>query len=202
MFAHTMSPVNWCSTSRGSLRPGGADAARAVEHGCSSNSTRHTSPWPDFGTGEVERLGAGFGLSGATAYRYLDEALCVLSDRAPSLQDALERVRDEELACLILDGTITTCDQLTGTTVSRKGKEIDLWYSGKAHDFGGNAQALMDPRGMPRWISDVLPGHLNDLNVARELVLAIMFPSVYQGHAGAAARRRHPAPTSARTTGA
>jgi len=114
----------------------------------------------------------------------------------------LERVRDEELACLILDGTITTCDQLTGTTISRKGREIDLWYSGKAHDFGGNAQALMDPRGMPRWISDVLPGHLNDLNVARELVLAIMFPSVYQGHAGAAARRRHPAPTSARTTGA
>jgi hypothetical protein len=34
----------------------------------------------------------------------------------------------------------------------------------------------MDPRGVPRWISDVLPGHLNDLTSARELVLAIVWP--------------------------
>jgi len=34
----------------------------------------------------------------------------------------------------------------------------------------------MDPNGISRWISDVLPGHLNDLNVARELVLAILWP--------------------------
>ena len=123
----------------------------------------------------VERLCAGFGLSRATAHRYLDEALCVLSDQAPDLQEALERAREEEFAYLILDGTIIACDRLAGTTVSRKGKEIDLWYSGKAHDFGGNAQALVDPRGIPRWISDVLPGHLNDLNAARELVLAILW---------------------------
>ena len=125
---------------------------------------------------DLERLGGGFGLCRATAYRYLDEALCVLSDQAPSLQEALERAREEELPYLILDGTIIDCDRLTGTTTSRKGKEIDLWYSGKAHDFGGNTQALMDPNGIPRWISDVFPGHLNDLNVARELVLAILWP--------------------------
>jgi hypothetical protein len=78
---------------------------------------------------DVERLGAGFGLSRATAYRYLDEALCVLSDQAPNLQEALDRAREEELAYLILDGTIIACDRLAGTTISRKGKEIDLWYS-------------------------------------------------------------------------
>ena len=46
---------------------------------------------------DIERLGAGFGLSRAMAYHYLDEALCVLSDQAPTLQEALERAREEEL---------------------------------------------------------------------------------------------------------
>jgi hypothetical protein len=125
---------------------------------------------------EIERLGAGFGLSRATAYRYLDEALCVLSDQAPDLQEALERAVRDKVPYLILDGTIISCDRLTEPTISVKGREIDAWYSGKAHEFGGNAQALMDPRGIPLWISDVLPGHLNDLNAARELVLAILWP--------------------------
>jgi len=125
---------------------------------------------------DIERLGAGFGLSRATAYRYLDEALCVLSDQAPDLQEALERAVRDEVPYLILDGTIISCDRLAEPTISVKGREIDAWYSGKAHEFGGNAQALMDPRGIPLWISDVLPGHLNDLNAARELVLAILWP--------------------------
>jgi hypothetical protein len=34
----------------------------------------------------------------------------------------------------------------------------------------------MDPRGIPRWVSDVLPGQVNDLAAARELVLAILWP--------------------------
>jgi hypothetical protein len=37
---------------------------------------------------DVERLGAGFGLSRTTAYRYRDEVLEVLSDQAPDLQEA------------------------------------------------------------------------------------------------------------------
>jgi hypothetical protein len=32
-----------------------------------------------------------------------------------------------------------------GETTNRKGKAIDLWYPGKAHDFGGNIQALFLP---------------------------------------------------------
>ena len=125
---------------------------------------------------DVERLGAGFGLSRATAYRYLEEAIDVLSDQAPNLQDALEKAAAEGVAYLILDGKVIECDRLHEPTVSRKGREIDAWYSGKTHGFGGNVQALMDPRGVPRWVSDVLPGHVNDLAAARELVLAILWP--------------------------
>ena len=40
---------------------------------------------------DVERLGAGFGLSRATAYRHRDEAVRVLPDRAPDLQQTLEQ---------------------------------------------------------------------------------------------------------------
>jgi hypothetical protein len=125
---------------------------------------------------DVERLGAGFGLSRATAYRYRDAAIRVLSDQAPDLQEALEKATDEELAYLIMDGKIIESDRVAGTKISKKGKEIDRWYSGKTHAFGGNVQALMDPRGVPRWISDTLPGSEHDLTVARELVLAILWP--------------------------
>ena len=125
---------------------------------------------------DVERLGAGFGLSRATAYRYRDEAIRVLSDQAPELQEALERAKGEQIAYLILDGKVVESDRVAGTKISKKGKEIDTWYSGKTHGFGGNVQALMYPNGVPLWISDVVPGSEHDLTVARELVLAILWP--------------------------
>jgi hypothetical protein len=122
---------------------------------------------------EIERLGAGFGLSRATAYRYIAEAVRVLSEQAPDLQEALERAAEDGLSHLILDGTIIECDRLSETKISKKGREIDAWYSGKTRDFGGNIQALMAPNGVPRWVSDVRPGSTHDLTAARELVLAI-----------------------------
>jgi hypothetical protein len=47
-------------------------------------------------------LGASFGISRATAYRYRDEALDVLANQAPELSDALARVADEGWAFVIL----------------------------------------------------------------------------------------------------
>jgi hypothetical protein len=124
---------------------------------------------------DIERLGSGFGLSRATAYRYHEEVLRVLSDQAPDLQEALERAKRAGVAHLILDGTIISCDRLDEAKISKKGKEIDAWYSGKTRAFGGNLQALMDPDGIPLWISDVLPGSVHDLTAAREMVLAILW---------------------------
>ena len=40
--------------------------------------------------GSIPRLGAGFGLSQATSYRYIDEVIDVLAERAPGLREALE----------------------------------------------------------------------------------------------------------------
>lgn len=69
----------------------------------------------------AERLGAGFGLS----------------REAPDLQEALEKATDDELAYLILDGKTIESERVGGTKVSKKSREIDLWYSDKAHAFGG-----------------------------------------------------------------
>jgi hypothetical protein len=120
---------------------------------------------------DIRRLGAGLGISQATAYRYKDEAVEVLAAKAPTLREALESAVEQGLPYLILDGTLISSDRCADKKTSRKGKEIDKWYSGKAHEPAGNVQALAAPRGIPLWVSDVLPGSTHDLTAARELVL-------------------------------
>ena len=77
------------------------------------------------------RLGAGFGISQATAYRFKDEAVEVLAAKAPTLREALEKAAEQGLPYLILDGTLISSDRRADKKTSKKGKEIDKWYSGK-----------------------------------------------------------------------
>jgi hypothetical protein len=46
---------------------------------------------------------------------------------------------------------------------------------GKAHEHGGNIQALSGPDGFPLWVADVEPGSVHDLTVAREHVLGALY---------------------------
>src|SRR6185312_1320226 len=80
----------------------------------------------------------------------------------------------EGTSYVILDGKIVASDRCREKTVSRKGRDIDLWYSGKKKDFGGNIQGLFYPGGLPMWISGVLPGNVHDLAAARENVLPML----------------------------
>ena len=123
---------------------------------------------------DIPRLGAGFGLSQATSYRYVAEITTVVAAEAPGLEEALERAVAEGTPYVILDGKIVAADRCREKTVSRKGREIDLWYSGKKKDFGGNIQGVFCPDGLPTWISDVLPGNVHDLAAARENVLPVL----------------------------
>jgi DDE superfamily endonuclease len=120
---------------------------------------------------DVRRLGQGFGISQASAYRYLAEAIEVIAAKAPSLRQAPGNAKDLGLAYLILDGTIVAADRCAEKKTSRKGQQIDRWYSGKAYHPGGNIQALAARHGVPLWVSDVLPGSTHDLTAAREHVL-------------------------------
>jgi hypothetical protein len=98
----------------------------------------------------------------------------VISAEAPGLEEALERAVKEGTPYVILDGKIVPSDRCRQKTVSRKGREIDLWYSGKKKDFGGNIQGVFYPDGLPMWVSDVLPGNVHDLAAARENVLPVL----------------------------
>ena len=82
---------------------------------------------------DIRRLGQGFGISQATAYRYKDEAVDVLAAEAPTLREALDRAVEQGLPYLILDGTLISSDRCADKKTSRKGTDIDTWYSGKAH---------------------------------------------------------------------
>jgi hypothetical protein len=120
---------------------------------------------------DIRRLGAGFGISQATAYRYKDEAVAVLAAQAPSLHDALEKAAEQGIPYLILDGTLIPADRCSDKKTSKKGAQIDKWYSGKAHGHAGNVQALTAPSGIPLWVSAALPGSTHDITAARQLVL-------------------------------
>lgn len=123
---------------------------------------------------DIPRLGAGFGISQATSYRYVAEGTKVIAAVAPGLEESLERAVREGTPYVILDGKIVSAGRCHQKTVSQKGREIDLWYSGKKKDFGGNIQALFYPGGLPMWVSDVLPGNVHDLAAAREMVLPVL----------------------------
>jgi hypothetical protein len=120
-------------------------------------------------------LGAGFGISRATAYRYHDEAITALATQAPDVHESLQQAKNDGLTHLILDGKVFPADRYAEKTTSVKGKKIDLWYSGKAHKQGGNIQALSGPHGIPLWVSDVEPGSVHDLTAAREHVLGALY---------------------------
>ena len=101
---------------------------------------------------DLSRLGQGFGISQATAYRYKDEGVEVLRALAPTLHDTLEKVAEQGLPYLILDGTLIASDRCSDKKTSKKGTEIDKWYSGKAHHHAGLVQALTGPSGIPLWV--------------------------------------------------
>ena len=86
---------------------------------------------------DIRRPGAGFGISQATAYRYEDEAVEVLAAKAPTLRETLDKAIDQGLPYLIMDGTLISSDRCADKKTSRKGKEIDKWYSGRRTSLPG-----------------------------------------------------------------
>ena len=129
----------------------------------------------------VEALGRDHGVSRATAYRYVAEAVDVLSAQAPDLPEALERAMAEGVAYVILDGKVFAGDRCSEPAVSVKGQVIDAWYSGKAHRHGGNVQAVMRPDGLPLWAGPAEPGSVHDLTAARRHALPALYRAAALG---------------------
>lgn len=103
------------------------------------------------------QLAVRFGIGIAAVYRYIREAVEVLSTLAPTLTEAMKTIRAK--AFVILDGTLLPIDRIAADTP---------YYSGKHKRHGMNVQVLTDPVGRLLWASPALPGSTHDLTAARQ----------------------------------
>jgi hypothetical protein len=126
---------------------------------------------------DVRILARDAGVSIATGYRYLHEAIDVIASHAPDLADVLAGGWQQGWAFVCLDGTLIASTR--SSAPSETGH--DVWYSGKHKRHGGNIQVLTGPTGYPEWVSDVEPGSTHDITAAREHALPALYPAAARG---------------------
>jgi hypothetical protein len=112
----------------------------------------------------IAQLAIDNAITATTAYDYLHEGIDVLAARAPSLRSALIAAKMAGYSHVSIDGTIIETDRCAteGPTVG-----VDLWWSKKHHNHGGNIQVVTVPDGWPIWTSEVRPGREHDTTAAR-----------------------------------
>jgi len=127
-------------------------------------------------------VAAGFEVSQSTAWRYVEEAVRLLSARSPKLTRALHKAKEDGLTHIILDGTLIHTDRVRADRP---------YFSGKHRVHGMNVQVIAGPDGTILWTSGALPGKTHDLKAAwvwgilRELEKAwilVLADKAYQGH--------------------
>ncbi len=134
-------------------------------------------------------LAAGFGVSTATARRYVNETVALLAARAPKLRPALRAASKAGHCHLILDGTLIPIDRAAADRP---------FYSGKHKKHGMNLQVITSPAGDLLWVSGPLPGHVHDLKAARiwgvprELAFTGLLTLADKGYHGAGDLHDHP----------
>jgi hypothetical protein len=116
-------------------------------------------------------VGAGFGVSTTTCWRYVNENLALvlrgptagltvdlLAARAPKLRTALRKAKREGMAYVVIDGTLIPIDRIAADRP---------FYSGKHKRHGVNLQVIASPDGTILWVSGELPGSTHDTAAAR-----------------------------------
>lgn len=103
-------------------------------------------------------------VSVSTGYDYLHEGIDVLASRTPTLHGALLAAKAAGHDYVSLDGTLIETDRCR-TPGPTQG--VDLWWSGKHDNHGGNVQVITVPDGWPIWTSDVRPGREHDTTAVR-----------------------------------
>jgi DDE superfamily endonuclease len=112
----------------------------------------------------LRQLAVDNGIGKSTAYDYLHEGIGVLAARAPKLESALLAAKMAGHTHIAIDGTLIETDRCRtpGPTPG-----VDLWWSGKHANHGGNIQVITAPDGWPLWTSDVRPGREHDTTALR-----------------------------------
>lgn len=78
-------------------------------------------------------LGAGFGVSTAIAWRYVNEAVMLLSARSPKLRKALAEAKREGLLYLVLDGTLIPIDRVRAEPYRGRNKPESQKQANRSH---------------------------------------------------------------------
>jgi hypothetical protein len=104
------------------------------------------------------QVGAGFGVSTTTCWRYVNETIELLAARAPKLGEALWKAKRQGMAYVIIDGTLIPIDRIAADRP---------FYSGKHKRHGVNLQVIASPDGTILWVSGQLPGSTHDTAAAR-----------------------------------
>lgn len=143
----------------------------------------------------MAQLAADNAIAETTAYDYLHEGIDVLAVRFPNLKSALIAAKAAGYSHVNIDGTIIETDRCAteGPTTG-----VDLWWSKKHHNHGGNIQVVTVPDGWPIWTSDVRPGREHDTTAARthpEILPAFVEISDDLWTLGDSATKTRPAPS-------
>ncbi|MDQ0786674.1 hypothetical protein QFZ64_002171 [Streptomyces sp. B3I8] len=104
----------------------------------------------------LAQVAAGFGVSEATAWRYVGETVEVLAAWAPGLHEALVGLGEGDF--VIVDGTLIPTGRIAAD---------EPYYSQKHKKHGMNVQVITRPDGTPLWFSRATPGRTHDLTAAR-----------------------------------
>ena len=135
----------------------------------------------------LAQVAAGFGVSEATAWRYVGETVEVLAAWAPGLHEALVGLGEGDF--VIVDGTLIPTDRIAAD---------EPYYSQKHKKHGMNIQVITRPDGTPLWFSRATPGRTHDLTAARAhgIVQACLTRQILvladRAHQGAGATVRTP----------
>ncbi|PKW16685.1 DDE superfamily endonuclease [Saccharopolyspora spinosa] len=112
----------------------------------------------------VKQLAVDHTISSSTAYTYLHEGFAVLAAQAPALESALLAAKIAGHGHISIDGTLIETDRVRTPGPTRG---VDLWWSGKHSNHGGNIQVITAPDGWPLWTSQVRPGREHDTTALR-----------------------------------
>jgi hypothetical protein len=121
----------------------------------------------------VHLIARDHGVSQATAYRYINEAIDVVADHGVDLDEVIAQLKAHDARYVIIDGTLIASNRCRAINPD---SGYDTWYSGKHHRHGGNIQVLSDHTGYPLWTGPVEPGHVHDLTAASTHLLGALFP--------------------------
>ncbi len=112
----------------------------------------------------MKQLAMDNGISKSTGYDYLHEGIVVLTARAPSLHGAPLAAKAAGYSHVNIDGILVETDRVStpGPTPG-----VDLWWSGKHDNHGGNVQVVSVPDGWPIWTPEVRPGREHDTTAVR-----------------------------------